>query len=64
MRSFEPHEQVVARLEVSGPRRLRGGVDIRGDGSAHPYTGRLRRRDVAVKRRENAYAALRRALGG
>lgn len=64
MRSFEPHEQVAGRLEVSGPGRVRGGVDIRGDGSAHPFTGRLRRREVKPKRSENAYAALRRALSG
>ena len=63
-RRFEPHEQVVARLEVSGPGRVRGGVDVRGDGSARPYTGRVRRREVAVARSENAYAALRRALHG
>lgn len=62
LRRFEPHEQVVARLEVSGPGRVRGGVDIRGDGSAHPFTGRLRRRAVEPKRRQNAYDALRRAL--
>ena len=64
LRRFEPHEQVVARLEVSGPGRLRGGVDIRGDGSAHPFTGRVRRRPVEPRRRENAYDALRRALAG
>ena len=63
MRRFEPQEQVTARLEISGPRRLRGGVDVRGDGSAVPFTGRLLRKRVEKRRNESAYAALRRALG-
>ena len=62
LRAFEPHEQVVARLELSGPGRVRGGVDVRGDGSAAPYTGRVRRREVERRKLENAYDALRRAL--
>lgn len=64
LRRFEPHEQVYARLEISGPGRTRGGVDVRGEGSAAPYTGRLRRREIERRRDENAYAALRRALSG
>jgi len=62
MRRFQPEDQVTARLEVSGPGHLRAGVDVRGDGSAVPYTGRLRRRTVERGGRENAYDALRRIL--
>jgi hypothetical protein len=62
MRRFEPQDQVVARLELSGPKKLRGGVDVRGDGSAVPFTGRLLRKEVERKKGESAYAALRRAL--
>jgi len=58
MRRFEPEDQVVARLELSG----RGGVDIRGDGSAIAYTGRWRRRPIAREPGESAYGALRRIL--
>jgi hypothetical protein len=60
MRRFEPQDQVTARLEVSGPRRLRVGVDVRGDGTAVPFTGRLMRRPVDRSDRESAYDALRR----
>jgi hypothetical protein len=62
VRRFEPHEQVTARLELSGPGGLRAGVDVRGDGSAMPYTGRVRRSAVEREERETAYDALRRIL--
>ena len=61
-RRLEPVQQVVGRLELAGPGRLRAGVDVRGDGSSEAFTGRLRRRLLDQGRRESAYDALRRAL--
>jgi hypothetical protein len=66
-REFAPVAQVAVRGEVAGPGRLlgavRGGVDLRGDGSAEAYVGRVRRRLVEQRKGETVYAALRRALG-
>jgi hypothetical protein len=64
IRRIEPVQQVVARLELSGPERLRGGVDVRGDGSSEAFTGRVRRKVVEQRGPESAYDALRRALDG
>ncbi|MGD0386838.1 MAG: hypothetical protein ABSB73_11985 [Solirubrobacteraceae bacterium] len=65
-RRIEPVRQVAARLEIAGPggrgRTVRGGVDLRGDGSAEAYTGRVRRALVERRADESAPEALARAL--
>ena len=63
VRRFEPEQQVSARLEING-RSIHGGVDIRGDGTAVPFSGRFLRKEITRNRDENAYDALRRALAG
>ena len=62
-REYEPAAQVAARGELAGPARLRGGIDVRGDGSAEAYRGRVSRTLVEQAPGEDAFAALRRALG-
>jgi hypothetical protein len=62
LRRFEPVQQVVGRVEVSGPHGVQGGVDVRGDGSSEAFTGRLRRTLVEQRRDESAYDALVRVL--
>jgi hypothetical protein len=62
-RRYEPVQIVAARGEVAGP-GVRGGVDLRADGSAEAFTGRWRRRVVAQLPGESAYDALARALAG
>jgi hypothetical protein len=65
-KKLDPVQQVIARLELAGPERLmasvRAGIDIRGDGSAEPYRGGLRRRPIDQRPGESAIAALRRVL--
>jgi hypothetical protein len=61
-RTLEPVQQVAVRGEVAGPRGLRGGVDMRGDGSTEAYTGRWRRTLIERHKGETAYEALARAL--
>jgi len=62
IRRFEPVQQVVGRVELRGP-GARGGIDVRGDGSAEAYTGRLRRVLAEQEPGESPLATLRRALG-
>jgi hypothetical protein len=62
IRRLEPVQIVVARLELAGPRGLRAGVDVRGDGSSEAFTGRVRRRVIEQRDGESAYDALRREL--
>jgi len=59
---FTPQQQVAGRVEIAGP-GVRAGVDVRGDGAAEAWTGRVRRRVVGQQARESPYDALRRVLG-
>lgn len=66
-REYAPGDQVAARGELSGPSRLmprvRGGADVRGDGTIAVYRGKVRRELIECERGERAFDALRRTLG-
>lgn len=60
-REFAPQQQVAGRVELAGP-GVRAGIDVRGDGAAEAWTGRIRRRVVEQQERETPYEALRRVV--
>lgn len=61
-REFEPSEQVAVRAELKGPKGLRAGVDLRGDGTSVAWTGRLSKQPVVLQPGEDVHAALRRTV--
>ncbi len=60
-REYDPVQQVAARLELKG-RGVRGGVDVRGDGSSEAFVGWVRRAVLEQRDDESPYDALRREL--
>ena len=68
LKRYGPEQQVLARLELSGPQRRlpaqHAGIDVHGDGSTAPYVGRIRRRPLDPGAGEDAVTVVRRALLG
>jgi hypothetical protein len=66
LRRYAPNEQVVARIELSGPQRrlasVHAGIDVRGDGSTEAYVGRVRRKALDAGSDADVIAALRQAI--
>jgi hypothetical protein len=60
-REYTPDRQVAGRFELRGP-GARGGIDLRGDGSAEAYRGRIRKRIVERRGGESAVQALARSI--
>jgi hypothetical protein len=64
-RSYEPEQRVHARLELTGPGRLRrpeAGLDVMGDGRLVAFRGTIVKRPLEPPRGGTAYDAIRAAL--
>jgi hypothetical protein len=66
-RTYDPEQRVHARLEITGPGRIRrpeAGVDVMGDGRLVPYRGGIFKKQLEPGGGGDAYDAVRAALGG
>jgi hypothetical protein len=64
IKTFEPRDQVQARLELKG-RGLRAraaGIDVRGDGTFVPYRGGLRREELDPTHHDTPFDLVRETL--
>jgi hypothetical protein len=67
LRDFTPHDQVHARLQLTGKGLLHkptAGVDVRGDGTFVPYCGGVAREELDPTAYDTPFAVVREALGG
>jgi len=65
LRDFRPEAQVHARLQLSGRGWLRkpiAGVDVRGDGTFVPFTGRVAREELDPTDFETPFEVVRKTL--
>jgi hypothetical protein len=66
-RDYEPGQRVAARLEITGPGRVRrpeAGLDVMGDGHLVAYRGGIFKKELEPREGGTAYDAVRAALGG
>jgi hypothetical protein len=67
LRDFTPHDQVQARLQLTGKGLLRkptAGVDVRGDGAFVPFRGGVAREELDPTEYDTPFDVVREALGG
>ena len=67
IRTYGPDKRVAARLELTGPGRIRrpeAGLDVMGDGRLVPYRGAIIKKELEPTGGRTAYEAVRAALGG
>ncbi len=65
LRDFEPGDQVLARLQLTGRGLLRkpvAGVDVRGDGTFMPYRGGVGREELDPTHHETPFDLVRETL--
>lgn len=65
IRTYEPGDQVRARLEISSGGVLRSrdaGIDVMGDGALVPFRGGVFRKELAPGDDGSAYGAVERAM--
>jgi len=65
LRTFEPGDQVRARLQISGRGLLRkpvAGVDVRGDGELMPFRGGVWREELDPSQHETPFDLVRETL--
>jgi hypothetical protein len=67
VKTFEPKDQVQARLELSTGRLFRktvAGIDVRGDGTFMPFVGGVRREELDPSRHDTPFDMVRETLEG
>jgi len=67
LKTFEPKDQVQARLELKGGSLLHravAGIDVRGDGTFMPYSGGLRREELDPTDHDTPFDLVRETLEG
>jgi len=68
VKTFEPKDQVQARLELSSGGFLRrktvAGIDVRGDGTFMPFAGGLRREELDPSDHDTPFDLVRETLEG
>lgn len=67
LRTFEPADQVRARLQLTGSGRLfrkpTAGVDVRGDGTFVPFAGGVAREELDPSDHDTPFELVRETLG-
>jgi hypothetical protein len=67
LRDFSPNQRVHARIEVSGPGRLRApkaGIDVMGNGAVMAYRGTVNKQALGADSLAEALDRLRETLSG
>ena len=67
VKTFEPKDQVPARLELSTGglfRKTVAGIDVRGDGTFRPFAGGVRREELDPSTHDTPFDLVRETLEG